>query len=104
MIHTKLRDYALTWVGLMGLLVVQVVGGRWLGFGVATPFIGAVMAAGVAMVLMHLRHGTSQAKIFAFTGALWLVIMLVMTMNDVMTRTNSPLTPETPVIAVQDVR
>ena len=50
-----------------------------------TPFIGIVMAAGVGMVLMHLRHGTGEAKIFAFTGALWLVIMLSLTMMDIVT-------------------
>jgi len=94
MIHTTLRDYILTWGGLMLLLVVQAIGGRWLGFGGLTPFIGALMAGAVAMVLMHLRHGTGQAKIFAFTGALWLVIMLVLTMTDLTTRTASPLTPD----------
>jgi caa(3)-type oxidase subunit IV len=96
MILTRTRDYLLTWVGLMILLAIEAVGGRWLGWGNATPFIGIVMAAGVGMVLMHLRHGTGEAKIFAFTGALWLVIMLSLTMMDIVTRSPDPVSQATP--------
>ena len=96
MILTRTRDYIVTWAGLMVLLAVQVVGGRWLGWGSATPFIGVVMAFAVAMVLMHLRHGTPLAKIFAFVAALWLVIMIGMTLIDIVTRSPDPVSMPTP--------
>jgi caa(3)-type oxidase subunit IV len=102
MILTRTRDYMLTWVGLMILLVIEAVGGRWLGWSNVTPFIGIAMAVAVAVVLMHLRHGTSQAKIFAFTGAIWLIIMLSLTTMDIVTRVQDPAPQSTPSAPLAD--
>jgi cytochrome c oxidase subunit 4 len=48
--------------------------------------IAAAKAALIAVYFMHLRHGTALVRLAVAGGVLWLMILLLGTMDDFMTR------------------
>jgi hypothetical protein len=48
--------------------------------------IAATKALLIAVVFMHLRHGTATSGLAAVAGLLWLSILLAGTLDDVITR------------------
>ena len=76
--------------GLLMLLLVATVGVAKVPLGVfslaVAMAIAAIKAALVALYFMHLRFSTPLTRVFAAAGLLWLLIALVLTMADYLTR------------------
>src|SRR4051794_26055876 len=87
--HPSVRLYFTIFIMLMVLLVAAIVAGLAIGGTTGTILgfaIGITKAVLIIMYFMHVRYGTRLTWIFATASFLWLGILLVMTLNDYMTR------------------
>jgi cytochrome c oxidase subunit 4 len=83
------KTYVLIWVALMILLLLTW-GLAKLNLGLANT-VAAMLIAIVKMLLvilffMHVRYNSKLTWIFAGAGFVWFLIMVVLTMNDYLTR------------------
>ena len=89
------------WIGLLALLGVQV-GITYLPLGEAHLYfalgISVAMATIVAWVFMELASAPHLARIFAYAGLFWVMVMFVLGGSDYATRTWNRAT-EIPVVA-----
>ena len=91
------RTLLLAWAGLLALLVLEAAGTRLLGWGNAAPFIGLLMAVGVAVFFMHAGEGPGLIRVFALASAFWLCVLLALGSMDTLTRTDHAVVMRTPV-------
>jgi len=111
--HPTVGTYIAVFVALMILLLVAM----WLGYAVHGLtgsilgfLVGVLKAVLIILFFMHVKYGTRLTWIFADAPFLWLGIMIVMTMNDFVTRATpaSPADPitetRTPVVTTDDAR
>jgi cytochrome c oxidase subunit IV len=87
--HPTPRVYYRTATTLLVLLVLTVAAAfMQLGplSGVVSLLIAVTKAILVALFFMHLRYNRGVQRVFAATGVLWLLIMLVLTLGDYLTR------------------
>jgi cytochrome c oxidase subunit IV len=83
---------------LLALLMLTglTTGVAYIDLGVFSTVIALSIACGkmllVALFFMHIRHSTKLTKLVVAGGLLWLMILLVLTMSDFVTRgmTNVP--------------
>lgn len=83
------RSYLLVWAALM-LLLGLTLGSAYIAMGM----FNIVMNVGVAVAkmllvmifFMHLRHASSLIRIFAAVGFVWLLVLLVLTVADYLSR------------------
>jgi len=85
----SVSKYVIVWACLMALLVLTVVAaffdlGTWSV--VVALLIATAKALLVLLYFMHLRFEKHVTWIFAGAALLWLGIMIVLTMNDYVTR------------------
>ena len=57
--------------------------------------IAVTKATLVVLFFMHLRYGSHQTWVFVGAGAFWLIILLVLTMADYLSRPGIPTAPWT---------
>lgn len=85
----SLRDYLLVYGALMVLLTTTAVVSRF-DLGVGNPVIALVIGASKAILIvlffMNARFAHPVAKVFAGVGFFWLGILLILTMNDYVSR------------------
>jgi hypothetical protein len=86
------RPLAFTWLALLVLLAAEAIGALYLGLGDAVPFVGAAMAALVALVFMRARTTSPLSQIFLIAGVFWLIVLLGLGAMDPITRTDFPVT------------
>ncbi|HEV7666199.1 MAG TPA: cytochrome C oxidase subunit IV family protein [Chloroflexota bacterium] len=83
------RLYVLVTVGLLVLTGVTVavahVNLGWLNAPLAL-LIAAGKAVLIALFFMHLRWGDAQVRLVALAGVLWVSILIIGTMDDILTR------------------
>ena len=83
------KTYFLVFAALLVLLAATV-GIREidLGFGniVAAMTIACIKALLVGLFFMHLRYSSKMVLVFAGAGLLWLVILIVLTFSDYLSR------------------
>jgi len=87
--HPTVRLYIQVFIALMVALVVAILVGYLVGGWTGTILsfaIGIFKAVLIILYFMHVRYGTKLTWVFAIASFLWLGILLVMTMNDYMTR------------------
>jgi cytochrome c oxidase subunit 4 len=87
--HPTVRLYLQVFAALMVALVLAVAVGYLVGGWTGTLLsfaIGIFKAVLILLYFMHVRYGTRLTWIFAGASFLWLGILLVMTLNDYMTR------------------
>lgn len=83
------RPHILSWLALLGLLGASLAVVHYAPAAVHTPvvlLIAAAMAALVLAVFMGLRHMAGLTRVFALGGLLWLLLMVVLTLADYLTR------------------
>lgn len=84
-----MRAYYLVYGALLVLLLLTV-GAGFLNLGalhvVVALTIAVVKAVLVALYFMHLRDSSKLTWTFAAAGLIWLLILMVLTMNDYLTR------------------
>jgi cytochrome c oxidase subunit 4 len=106
--HPSAAVYVTIFVILMVLLAAAIVAGLAIGGTTGTILgfiIGIAKALLIIMYFMHVRYGTRLTWIFAGASFLWLGILLVLTMNDYVTRDFSakradPL-PNVPIVTAE---
>jgi|SRR5581483_580585 cytochrome c oxidase subunit 4 len=87
------KTYVLVWVALLLLLLAN--------WGIAQLKLGPfnpVFSLGIAFIqmmlmllfLMHVRYSTALTRVFVAAGFIWFVIMVVLSMNDYLTRGSVP--------------
>jgi cytochrome c oxidase subunit 4 len=83
------KTYVKVWAALLALLLVTV-GAAFINLGpfnlALAMFIAFTKAALIVLVFMHIKGGNRLLHIAAGAGLLWLAILLVLTMNDYLTR------------------
>src|SRR4051794_12667115 len=87
--HPTVRLYIQVFIALMVALALAVAVGYLVGGWTGTILsfaIGIFKAVLILLYFMHVRYGTRLTWIFAGASFLWLGILLVMTLNDYMTR------------------
>jgi cytochrome c oxidase subunit 4 len=87
--HPTVRLYIQVFVALMVALALAIAVGYLVGGWTGTILsfsIGIFKAVLILLYFMHVRYGTRLTWIFAGASFLWLGILLVMTLNDYMTR------------------
>jgi cytochrome c oxidase subunit 4 len=80
-----IRAYLATWVGLLALLGLTVLGaGLHLGIWntVVSLTIALLKAMLVILFFMNARHGSKLSWLIAATGVFWLAIMVSLTLTD----------------------
>ena len=95
----QVRTYWVIFYWLMGLLVLTVIAGQidldrivgGLNAAVALT-IAVAKAMLVVLFFMHVKKSSKLTWIFASSAFIWLVIMLVLTFNDYLTREKIPAT------------
>ena len=83
------KSYLVIWAALMALLAMTVIAANFhLGpFSLAIALtIALIKALLVMMYFMHLRYSNHLVWVFAIAGFVWLGIMIVLTMNDYISR------------------
>lgn len=77
------------WALLM-LLLALTVGSAFLPLGVGNTLLSLLIAAAKASLVvafyMHLRTGSAPLRLIASTGLLWLLLLIVLTLADTLTR------------------
>ena len=87
--HPTVHLYIQVFIALMVALVAAILVGYFVGGWTGTILsfaIGIFKAVLIILYFMHVRYGTRLTWIFAAASFLWLGIMIVMTLNDYMTR------------------
>jgi len=83
------KTYLLIFLALMGLTALTVAA-AFINFGAFNTTIALVIAAIKASLVlwffMHVRHADVLAKVFAFTGFYWLLLLIGLTLADYQTR------------------
>lgn len=83
------KTYLKTWAALLALLLLTV-GAAYLNFGrfnlVLALAIAGAKALLIILVFMHIKWGSRLLHVAAFAGALWLAILLALTLGDYLTR------------------
>jgi cytochrome c oxidase subunit 4 len=89
----SIRSYALVWAALM-LLLALTLGSAYIPMGAlnVTVNLGVALAKTLLVIIffMHLRHGSALVRVFASVGFLWLLILLVLSLSDYLSRTRVP--------------
>ena len=87
--HIGPRTYVVIYFALLGLMALTVLAALFdLGpanFGIAMG-IAAVKTALIILYFMHVRYSDKLVWVFSVAALLWLVIMIVGTLNDYFTR------------------
>jgi cytochrome c oxidase subunit 4 len=83
------RVHVVVWLALLALTGINIALsplrlGGWSG--ALSLLIAAVQAVLIAMFLMHLRWSSAVIRIIALAALLWLAILIVGTLDDVLTR------------------
>jgi caa(3)-type oxidase subunit IV len=83
------RVHVVVWLVLLALTGINIALsplrlGGWSG--ALSLLIAAVQAVLIAMFLMHLRWSPPLVRMIAFAALLWLAILIVGTLDDVLTR------------------
>lgn len=93
--HAARQLYYRVFAGLL-LLTALTVGIAFIDLGRFNAIIALVIAAGkaslVILFFMHLRHFRRFITVCLGTGLLWLLLLLVLTMSDYLTRNWLPIT------------
>ncbi len=89
--HASVETLVAVFVALMALLgatvaVAEIDLGPW-NF-VAATSIATTKAALIILFFMNVRYSTPLARLIAFSGFFWLVVMFVLTFADYWTRTS----------------
>ena len=88
-VHIGIRTYVTVFILLLGLTAVTVMA-AFVHLGrmndVVALSIAVTKATLVLLYFMHLRHSTVLARLTIVAGVGWLLILLVLTMSDVLTR------------------
>ena len=88
-INPEVRTYLFIFLALLVLLGATV-GFAYVDLGVFSPvvalLIAIVKASLIMLFFMNLRHSTKVTWVFALLSILWLMILLVITMADYITR------------------
>ncbi len=92
-----LRPLILGWLGLIGLLVLELAAARLLGWANTAPLFGLLMAGVVAGVFMHVGEGPALIRVFSFAAVFWLAVILSLGSMDTLTRVDHPVSMRTPV-------
>lgn len=83
------RNLALTYVALMGLLALTL-GSSYLNLGVVNILlnvgIAIIKTVLIMAVFMHLRVESAVVRTFAMVGFFWLMLLLVLSFSDYLTR------------------
>ena len=91
---TPVSSYLKVFASLMVLTALTIAVAE-VNLGILNTFvavtIGVIKASIVAWFFMHLNHSARITLVCAVAGAIWLVIMLSLTLSDVMTRGWIPL-------------
>ncbi|MFC3283514.1 hypothetical protein [Litchfieldella rifensis] len=85
----EFRPYLLTWVVLLALLGIVVIGAELLTglLALAVVLGGALCMIGAIIIMfMGLRTADALMKVYATGGVLWLGFLIVLTMADYVTR------------------
>jgi len=87
---TTIRFYVIIYVTLLALMTMTVVAAKF-DMGQSTNFAVAMGIATVKMVLillyfMHIRYSDKLTWVFSSAAFLWLIILIVGTLNDYFTR------------------
>ena len=89
----SIRSYVLVWATLM-LLLALTLGSAYIPMGVlnVTVNVGVALAKALLVIIffMHLRHGSALLRVFASVGFLWLLVLLVLSLSDYLSRTRIP--------------
>lgn len=94
--HPTIGTYAKVWGALMLLLVLTIFVahfdlGEW---SVAVALLIAIAkAALILFFFMHLRYGKREVLVFAAAAYLWLLIMIIGTLHDYLSRNWLPRLP-----------
>ena len=87
--HPSVATYVAVFIALVIFLIAAMVAGykvHGLSGSIIGFSIGVVKAVLIILFFMHVKYGTRLTWIFAAAPFLWLGIMIVMTMNDFITR------------------
>jgi len=83
------RTYILVFLGLIALTVITTAV-AFVDLGAFSVAAALAIATGkmllVALFFMHVRHSTKLTKLVVLGGLLWLVILLMLTLSDFVTR------------------
>jgi cytochrome c oxidase subunit 4 len=84
-----LRRYVLTWLALLGLLLLTL-GTALIPLGALNVVLNLIISTAktllVMVVFMHLDSSRPVIRLVAATGFLWLLLMLTLTLSDYLTR------------------
>jgi cytochrome c oxidase subunit 4 len=95
--HTSARGYTAVWLALLVLTAIS--------YAVAQAHVGAleipimltvaiVKAALVVMIFMHLREQPFAPRMVIVVSALFVILLVALTVADVVTRTTYPAAPQ----------
>jgi len=85
----SVKTYALVFIALL-ILTFTTTGLAYVDFGPFSVAVALVIAVSkmllVALFFMHVRHSTRLTRLVVLGGLLWLAILLMLTLNDYVSR------------------
>jgi cytochrome c oxidase subunit 4 len=87
---TPVKTYVLVWLALVVATISTYLVAEYVDIGRWNILVALLIAAGkmslVIYFFMHVRFNDPLTKLFVITGFIWLVILIIMTMTDYVSR------------------